>query len=60
MPRLQRKVRSINIRWEEADLTDEQLSAWLSGDEDLLEEVYWRQVGDKSLEEVEIPELKQD
>ena len=60
MTRVQRTVKSMNIRWEEADLTDEQLSTWLSGDEDLLEEVHWRQVGDKSLEEVGIPELKQD
>ena len=60
MPKLQRKVRSINIRWEEATLTDEQLTLWLSGDEDLLDEVYWHQVADKSLEEVELPEVKQD
>ena len=55
MAKLGRKVIYTNVRWEEAELTDEQLAKWKTEDEDLQEEVLdemdWDLVRDKPIDD---------
>jgi hypothetical protein len=65
MAKLRKLVTYTDYRWEETEeLTPEQIEKWKSGDEELqeevLEEVEFELVRDKSLEDSEWPELIED
>ena len=62
MAKLRRRVIYTDIRWEETEpLTEEQITKWKSEDEELQEEVMdevdFDLVNDKSLEDSDWPEL---
>ena len=63
MARLTREVIYKNIRFEEAELTEEQLAKWKTGDKNLqqevLNEIEWDLVGDKTRDEEGEPELEE-
>ena len=64
MAKLRKLVTYTDYRWEEAELTEEQLAKWKSEDEDLqeevLDEVDFELARDKCLEDSEYPELIED
>ena len=65
MAKLRRKVIYTTVRWEETDpLTEEQIKKWKSEDEDLqeevLDEVEFELANDKTIDDVDFPELIED
>ena len=55
MAKLARQVIYTNIRWEESELTDEELTQWKTGDEDtqqdIIDDADWDLVRDKPLDD---------
>ena len=55
MAKLARQVIYTNIRWEESELTDEELTQWKTGDEDIQQEIIddadWDLVRDKPIDD---------
>ena len=65
MAKLRRRVIYTDIRWEETEpLTEEQIKKWKSEDEDLqeevLDEVEFELANDKTIDDVDFPELIED
>ena len=64
MAKLTRTVNYANYRWEESVLTDEELTQWKTGDEDIQQDIIdnadWDLVRDKPIDEYGIVELQED
>ena len=65
MAKLRRRVIYTDIRWEETDpLTEEQIKKWKSEEEDLrdevMDEVEFELSHDKTIDDVDYPELIED
>ena len=64
MAKLARTVNYANFRWEESELTDEELAQWKTGDEDIQQDIIdnadWDLVRDKPIDEYGIVELQED
>tara|TARA_R110000751_G_scaffold94516_2_gene184415 strand:+ start:3731 stop:3925 length:195 start_codon:yes stop_codon:yes gene_type:complete len=64
MAKLARQVIYTNIRWEESELTDEELTQWKTGDEDtqqdIIDDADWDLVRDKPLDDYGDVELIED
>ena len=64
MAKLARQVIYTNIRWEESELTDEELTQWKTGDEDtqqdIIDDADWDLVRDKPIDDYGDVELVED
>ena len=64
MAKLARQVIYTNVRWEESELTDEELTQWKTGDEDtqqdIIDDADWDLVRDKPLDDYGDVELIED
>ena len=64
MAKLARQVIYTNIRWEESELTDEELTQWKTGDEDTQQDIIdnadWDLVRDKPIDDYSEPEFIED
>tara|TARA_R110001592_G_scaffold120191_1_gene324096 strand:+ start:2260 stop:2457 length:198 start_codon:yes stop_codon:yes gene_type:complete len=64
MAKLARQVIYTNVRWEESELTDEELAQWKTGDEnaqqDIIDDADWDLVRDKPLDDYGDVELIED
>ena len=64
MAKLARQVIYTNIRWEESELTDEELTQWKTGDEDTQQDIIdnadWDLVRDKPIDDYGDVELIED
>tara|TARA_R110000772_G_scaffold79078_1_gene169339 strand:+ start:342 stop:536 length:195 start_codon:yes stop_codon:yes gene_type:complete len=64
MAKLARQVIYTNIRWEESELTDEELTQWKTGDEDtqqdIIDDADWDLVRDKPIDDYGDVELIED
>tara|TARA_R110000850_G_scaffold81096_1_gene174449 strand:+ start:84 stop:281 length:198 start_codon:yes stop_codon:yes gene_type:complete len=64
MAKLARQVIYTNVRWEESELTDEELAQWKTGDEnaqqDIIDDADWDLVRDKPIDDCGDVELIED
>ena len=64
MAKLARQVIYTNVRWEESELTDEELAQWKTGDEnaqqDIIDDADWDLVRDKPIDDYGDVELIED
>ena len=64
MAKLARQVIYTNVRWEESELTDEELAQWKTGDEDtqqdIIDDADWDLKRDKPLDDYGDVELIED
>ena len=64
MAKLARQVIYTNVRWEESELTDEELTQWKTGDEDtqqdIIDDADWDLVRDKPIDDYGDVELIED
>ena len=64
MAKLARQVIYTNVRWEESELTDEELAQWKTGDEDIQQDIIddadWDLVRDKPIDEYGVVEFQED
>ena len=64
MAKLARQVIYTNVRWEESELTDEELAQWKTGDEDtqqdIIDDADWDLVRDKPIDDYGDVELVED
>ena len=64
MAKLARQVIYTNVRWEESELTDEELAQWKTGDEDTQQDIIdnadWDLKRDKPLDDYGDVELIED